>query len=127
VTTFRRDIGVELLSILAAIVAANVVHDVLRRAIVDDVRGASVALLTAALLAGTGAAFSARLRGVRVGRAAGIALVSSATVVLLLVRMPSPWIDLGPFGAGPLTRISLIVLPVAQIAAVLALRRWGER
>ena len=123
----RRDIGLALLSILAAVVLANVLADVLGVGRFDGLRGGVVALVASAALGAASGAILARLRSATAGKTAAIAAICAATVTFLLLRVPSPWIDLGPFGAGPLTAVALVVLPIAQIGALLGLRRWAER
>ena len=57
-------------------------------------------------------------------------LADSAQLMINLSEHPaktSPWLDLGPFGAGPITAIAVIVLPIAQLCAVFAVKRWATK
>lgn len=114
-------------AIVVALLLANVLGDVLRVPHFADPRSGAIAVLAAALLgAATGAVF-ARLRAVAIGRTSACGALGAALVAFLLLRAPSPWIDLGPFGAGPLFAVALVLFPLAQLAAVLAVRRWADR
>lgn len=126
-TDARRQALVTLGAVVAAIVVANVLGDAFRLASFADVRGAAVAIVIVALLGGAAGAAMARVRRTETGRSAMAGALSAAFVAFLLLRFPSPWIDLGPFGAGSVTTLALVILPLAQIAALFAVRRWIER
>ena len=51
-------------------------------------------------------------------RTATTAGVVAAALSSLLVRAPSPWMDLGPFGAGSITKMPILVLPLSATVAV---------
>lgn len=108
----RRDVLVLTVVTLLGVGSAAIARDVLHG-------GALLgAFVSAALAAAESAAFfRARLR-----TAAASALVAAA-VVLLVHGAPSPWLDLGPFGAGPATEIAFFLHPFAQVLGVLVARR----
>lgn len=114
-------------SILVALLVANAFGDTFRLVSTGDVRSGALAVVIVAALAATFGAADARMREVGIRRGAAIGALVAALVAFLLLRLPSPWIDLGPFGAGPLTAIAVVLLPLAQIAAVLAVTRWADR
>lgn len=106
-----------LTSIVFAVLAANAL----------DVRSAVVAVLASAALAAAFQGAAARVSDVPAGRSSAVAAISAALAAFVLVRFPSPWVDLGPFGAGPLTAIAIVVLPAAQIAALVSVSRGAWR
>jgi hypothetical protein len=114
-------------SLVSAIVIANVVGDTLHLARFDGLRGAVVALATAAILgAGTGFAGARSRRTPHVTRAVAVAAICASTTAFLLLRFPSPWVDLGPFGAGPWTALALVVFPITQALATFTVYAWSD-
>lgn len=116
-------------SVLLAIVVANILGDVFHLPTFADLRSAVFGVAVAAFLGATCGAALGHLRDGGSGlakRTAATGALSAALSSFLVLRMPSPWIDLGPFGAGPLTALALVVLPVAQCAAIAAARRWSS-
>ena len=126
-TDDRRQRLVVVASVVVAVVVANVVGDAFRLASFADLRGALVAVAIVAALGAGGGAALARVSRRDLRRAATTGALSAALVAFLVLRIPSPWIDLGPFGAGALTTLALVVLPLAQAVSILAVRRWIER
>lgn len=114
-------------SILLALLVANVLGDTFRLVSTGDLRSGVLAVSVVAALAAAFGAALGRLRGVHAGRAAAIGALVASLIAFLLLRFPSPWIDMGPFGAGPLTAIAVFLLPLAQLGAVLAVMRWADR
>src|SRR5262245_13151909 len=45
--------------------------------------------------------------------------VIAGLTTFLLVRAPLPWLDLGPFGAGAIGELAILVAPLAQLLAVI--------
>jgi hypothetical protein len=58
-------------------------------------------------------------------RRTAIAALAAATITFVLATAKTPWIALGPFGAGPLGELALIVVPLSQLLAVLATTSVG--
>ena len=117
-------------AITAALLVATLLGDTFRLAGLGDLRAGAAAIAAAAALAAVFGAIVARVRDDRetsAGRASVAAALVAALVAFLLLRFPSPWVDLGPFGAGPFTAMALVVLPLAQLAAVLSVTRWTAR
>lgn len=117
---------VAIAAVVVAFIVATFVDDAFRLASFGALRGYVVALVAAGAVASAFGVASARVRGTAPGRCVLVAAISAAVVAFLLLRFPSPWVDLGPLGAGPVTAIAIVVLPLAQICAALAVRRWGE-
>lgn len=100
---------------LGGIVLAEVLDDVFGLARFGPSASGSVAGILAATLGGAAVgALVARGR-----RAVGIGGILGGTVGLLAIGAPFPWIDLGPFGAGPGGELALLVLPCALVIAAL--------
>lgn len=114
-------------SMFVALFAASACGDAFRLASAGDVRSGALGVVVVAALGGGFGAASARAREAAVGRAAAVGALSAALVAFLFLRFPSPWLDLGAFGAGPLTALTLVLLPTAQLAAILAVTRWTSR
>lgn len=126
-TNTMRERLVAVSALLVALLLANAFGDTFRLVGTGDLRSGVLALLSVAALAAVFGAASARMRGVAVGGAAAIGALVASLVAFLLLRMPSPWVDLGPFGAGPLTSLALVLFPLAQLSAILAVTRWSIR
>ena len=114
-------------SLLVSLLLASAFGDTFRLVGTGDLRSGALAVLVVAFLAAAFGATSARLRELGVARAAAIGALAASLVAFLLLRFPSPWVDLGPFGAGPLTALAVVLLPLAQLAAILAVTRWADR
>jgi hypothetical protein len=114
-------------SVFVAVFAATVLGDAFRLVSAGDLRGGALAAAVVAALGGAFGAAYARIREAAVGRSAAIGALTAAHAAFLLLRLSSPWIDLGAFGAGPVTAIALVLLPTAQLTAILTVTRWTAR
>lgn len=118
----RRDLVVSIGAVIAALIVANVLGDAFALAsFALTVARAAAGIAAAAMLGAVSGALFGGPRGqaLRTAAAAGIAC---ATVAFVLLRFPAPWIDLGPFGAGPATAVAVLLLPATQIAGIGAAR-----
>jgi hypothetical protein len=113
-------------ALAASIIAGDVLGDALRPAGSGDLRGGALLVCASAILGAAYAAARLRTTSLAPGRAAGAGAIVASVVAFLLLRFPSPWVDLGPFGAGPLTAVTVVVLPLAVLATVLATTAWVE-
>jgi len=108
--------------VAAGVIAAFVVDDVVHiRAFAPGFGYGATGVVLAAVLG----AFSAALAGfarkaprARIGAAALGAAVIAVTAACTLVRLREPWLDLGPFGAGPFGAVSVVTLAMSQLFSV---------
>ena len=118
---------VVLASLIVAVVVANVLGDVFRLPSFVGLRGGAIAVVVVASLGASGGFAMARVRDTNAARPAVAGAIVAALVAFLALRFQSPWVDLGPFGAGPLTALALVVLPLAQLASIFMVTRWTVR
>ncbi len=59
---------------------------------------------------------NSRLRRIR----STLAALFAGTLAFALVRVETPWLSLGPFGAGPIGELALVVLPLSVWIGALA-------
>lgn len=123
----RRAALVAFVSVIVALLVANALGDSFRLLGSGDLRSTALAIVVVGVVGAAYGAAHGRLLDVALGRSAAIAALSAALVAFVLVRLPSPWLDLGPFGAGPITAIAVLVLPIAQLCAVFAVKRWATK
>lgn len=123
----RRAALAAFVSVLVALLVANALGDSFRLLGSGNLRSIAFAILVVGMIGAAYGAAHGRLLDIALGRCAAIAALSATLVAFVLVRLPSPWIDLGPFGAGPITAIAVFLLPVAQLAAVFAVKRWSTK
>jgi hypothetical protein len=126
-TTTMRSRLLAAASILAAILAATTLGDAFRLVSAGDLHGGALAALVVAALGGGFGAAHARIREAAVRRSLAIGALTALHAAFLLLRFPSPWVDLGAFGAGPITAVALVLLPTAQLIAIVTVTRWTER
>ena len=103
-------------ALVAAIAVAFVLDDVAHVAcFAPGIERGALGLVVVAGCAGLATAANARS-----ARNALVAAITSSALFVLLVRSPSTWLDLGPFGAGPFTALTVIVVPITVLAGTLS-------
>jgi hypothetical protein len=115
-------VGLAAFGVAAGVIVAFVVDDTLHvRAFAPGIGYGAAGILLAAIMAGvTGAlaGFGRKAPRRRIGMAVLGSAFVAATIACTLVRLREPWLDLGPFGAGPFGAVSVVTLGVSQLFAV---------
>lgn len=113
----RRKLLVTTVAALVALIAASVFDEAF--GVANFAASTARSLLGVASSAALAAMFAAVASDERARRRhAAAAAVFGAAISYVLLRGPSPWTDLGPFGAGPLTALAVGHLPAVVVTAM---------